>query len=516
MGEPKGLLAVPLEEMHRSLSSKGIEKVVEDEGTATCLENTHGTDEVVDSEKDEGTCLYVERKHLKRKRNIDDASHTDDKEVVERKKSFQGGKGSVENNLVRKVCHGKTKTSRVRSKAAVEASKAVDDGEESTVDEDDSSEELVAVIRGSLISVNMEKTSGNQVDSVSDVVDSNFPEKSGTRFRAEVEPSASRLCGKDVSEDVGLNVDFKKSQNHQEADREVAVGDRVGIYWEGDKRYYYGKVTRHEKGKKKPFFLEYDDGESEWVDFSKSKYRFEKKKVSDRAKVADESSSFFKSTDQALLSKIDASLPQPSARTTRRSLNTTEVDVDTRIRPALVSDGAPTTRKKRKVTKDNDSDLRNCELAEIKVGIRVAVWWPDDRRYYEGVVSKKQPEASWRPFYLEYDDGEAEWIDFRQHKFKILRVDDEEKTAGPSTGKAADPCSDPSKVWIGTRLSVWWPQEEEYFDCTVTRYRDHKRPFYLEYEDGDREWIDLTEHKFFIIESETSRQRRKGKQGRFR
>ncbi|GAX27397.1 hypothetical protein FisN_23Hh144 [Fistulifera solaris] len=504
LGESKGLTAVPLKDVQSPVSSKPIEKVPEDEGTDTCLENAHDTDELVDAGKDEATSPYVERKHLKRKRDIDDASLTDDKEVA----SLQEDKG-VENHLARKARRGK-KAPRVRSKVSVEASNAVDDGEESSVCKEDSSEESGVVIRDCLISTNTEKKSVIQVDSVSHVVSSDFPEESATKLRAEVERSASRVCGTDVSQDVCLEVDSKKSQKHQEVDREVTVGNRVGIYWEGDKRYYYGKVTRHEKGKKKPFFLEYDDGESEWVDFSKIKFRFEKKKVARRAKVVDEST-FFECTSKAQLdqSEIDTSLPQPSARTTRRSLNTTEIDEDA----ALVSDGVPTTRKKSKLTKENDSGIRDGELAEIKVGTRVAVWWPDDRRYYEGVVSKKQPDASWRPFYLEYDDGEAEWIDFRQHKFKILRVDDEEKDAGHSTGKA---CSDPSKVWIGTRLSVWWPEEEEYFDCTVTRYRDHKRPFYLEYEDGDREWIDLAEHKFFIIESETSNQRRTGKCDRSR
>jgi hypothetical protein len=515
-GESKGTIAVPLEEVQSPWYSKPIEKFLEDEGTDSYLENAHDADEIVDSGKDEATSFHVERKHLKRKRDSEDAFLVEIKEVDVRKKSSQEDKGA-DNHLARTARQGKTNTSRVRSKASVEASNAADDGKESTECKENSSEGLGVVVRDSLVSINTEKKTVNEVDSGSDVVDSTPPEKS-TKSRAKVEQSAPRLCGTDFSHDGGLEVDVKEYHEYQEADREVAVGDRVGIYWGGDKRYYYGKVTRHEKGKKKPFFLEYDDGESEWVDFSKSKYRFEKKKVADRTKVADKSTTSFDFTDKTIpgQSKADALLPQPSVRTTRRSLYTIVVDVDARLKPAVVSDGVPATRKKLKVSKDTNSDIRNSELTQIKVGTRVAVWWPDDRRYYEGVVSKKQSEASWRPFYLEYDDGEAEWIDFRQHKFKILRIDEEEKDASHSARKAADPCSDPSKVWIGTRLSVWWPQEEEYFDCTVTRYRDHKRPFYLEYEDGDREWIDLAEHKFFIIDNETSSQRRTSKRVRSR
>lgn len=305
-----------------------------------------------------------------------------------------------------------------------------------------------------------------------------------------------------------------------DGDDKVAVGVRVGIYWEGDKKYYYGKVTKHQKGKKKPFYIEYDDGDSEWVDFSKSTYRFEKKKklpVTQKGAEKSSPSIDFMVKLNIDKSKADTPLVQPPLRTTRMSMNVADsaVHIGPRRKRSILVDEAPSTKKQRKASTDSySSDLIAQEVSQIKVGTRVAVWWPDDRRYYEGVVSKKQPEASWRPFFLEYDDGEEEWIDFRQHKFKILsKAAAEERSVSPA-GKADNTTSDPSKVWIGTRLSVWWPQEEEYFDGIVTRYRDHKRSFYLEYDDGDREWIDLSEHKFFIVENGSSKGRRTGKRTR--
>jgi hypothetical protein len=57
------------------------------------------------------------------------------------------------------------------------------------------------------------------------------------------------------------------------------------------------------------------------------------------------------------------------------------------------------------------------DLAKVEIGSRVAVYWPDDDEYYEGTVTR---ERNKKPFYLEYDDGDREWIDFRQHEFRLL------------------------------------------------------------------------------------------------
>ena len=58
----------------------------------------------------------------------------------------------------------------------------------------------------------------------------------------------------------------------------IDVGTRVEVYWPDDDCYYAGVVTKRrlpKNGKeiKKPFFLIYDDNESEWIDFSRHKFR---------------------------------------------------------------------------------------------------------------------------------------------------------------------------------------------------------------------------------------------------
>mmetsp|Transcript_14209 Transcript_14209/g.27194 ORF Transcript_14209/g.27194 Transcript_14209/m.27194 type:complete len:1061 (-) Transcript_14209:126-3308(-) len=56
------------------------------------------------------------------------------------------------------------------------------------------------------------------------------------------------------------------------------------------------------------------------------------------------------------------------------------------------------------------------------------------------------------------------------------------------------------RVQIGSRVSVFWDGESAYFHATVTRERPHKKKrFYLEYDDGDCEWINLRKEKWRLL-----------------
>lgn len=57
-------------------------------------------------------------------------------------------------------------------------------------------------------------------------------------------------------------------------------------------------------------------------------------------------------------------------------------------------------------------------IAEIKIGSRVAVYRSVAGKYYEAVVTRERNEK--KPLYLKYVNGEHEWIDLREHKFRLL------------------------------------------------------------------------------------------------
>ena len=56
-----------------------------------------------------------------------------------------------------------------------------------------------------------------------------------------------------------------------------------------------------------------------------------------------------------------------------------------------------------------------------------------------------------------------------------------------------------AKVEVGSRVAVHWPTFGKYYEATVARERNKKRPFYLEYDDGHCEWTDLRQHTFRLL-----------------
>jgi hypothetical protein len=55
-------------------------------------------------------------------------------------------------------------------------------------------------------------------------------------------------------------------------------------------------------------------------------------------------------------------------------------------------------------------------------------------------------------------------------------------------------------IQIGTRLEVFWQLDNDYYPATVISQGSHPTRVFLLYdEDGDTEWIDLTEHDFKLL-----------------
>jgi len=60
---------------------------------------------------------------------------------------------------------------------------------------------------------------------------------------------------------------------------------------------------------------------------------------------------------------------------------------------------------------------------------------------------------------------------------------------------------DVSRVQVGARLSIWWPGEKDYYDATVGKVDPSKSVrFFLEYDDGDEESVNLMVRKYKRIE----------------
>ena len=67
---------------------------------------------------------------------------------------------------------------------------------------------------------------------------------------------------------------------------------------------------------------------------------------------------------------------------------------------------------------------------------------------------------------------------------------------------------DLAKVEIGsTRLALHWPDDDTFYEATVTRKRNKKDRFLMEYIGGEHEWVDLHERRFRLLAGRNVRQR---------
>jgi hypothetical protein len=187
--------------------------------------------------------------------------------------------------------------------------------------------------------------------------------------------------------------------------------------------------------------------------------------------------------------------------------------------------------RKTHVVKEGDTQMSS-DLSKIRVGSRVALWWAGDSAYYPGTVTRAG--ANNTSYYLEYDDGEKEWVDFRRHSFRLLSEngrkasnskrrpreasEDEKMSDSEDDDEGTDEGEEESEVddfvygqvdglRIGSRLSIWWSLEKKYFRGTVAKIEKSRKerartPYFIKYDDGDEEWTDLKRRYFRILEQQ--------------
>lgn len=64
------------------------------------------------------------------------------------------------------------------------------------------------------------------------------------------------------------------------------------------------------------------------------------------------------------------------------------------------------------------------ELAKIKVGARVEIWWAGGDCYYKGTVMREGIQNNC--FFVKYDDGEEAWVDFGRPAFRLVSNSDDD------------------------------------------------------------------------------------------
>jgi len=330
--------------------------------------------------------------------------------------------------------------------------------------------------------------------------------KSGATPKSTTKKTESITAGDDESGDGENSNKRKRSPEHRRressgdalAGLEITVGTRVAVYWEGDSKYYEGEVTKERKTGKKRHYLVYDDGEAaHWIDFKEHWVRVLPDRTPTKQKKA--------KTEVA-----------PGASKTKRKLHES------------ADDGSA-----KKLSRRARAAERARLLAKIKVGVRVEIWWAGDECYYKGKVIRQAHEKN--RFYVKYDDGEMEWVNFSRQAFRLLTngqgvpiengssEEEELSDEGPQISQLKPSAKVPANadfsdgdedethkysdfvygkvgdVRVGSKLSVWWPGEKRYFEGKVAKIDNSRKPYFIKYKDGDEEWTDLRRRYFRIL-----------------
>ena len=125
------------------------------------------------------------------------------------------------------------------------------------------------------------------------------------------------------------------------------------------------------------------------------------------------------------------------------------------------------------------------------MGERVAIYWPKNDEYYPGVITKVLRSGR---VYIHYDDGDEQWV--RLNKVCYLQL-----TGTATTDQRPDNPAI-STLLIGTRVSVWWQGDKQFFEGTLVERKDPRNqdPHRVQYDDGDEEWLNLAFRRFRLLD----------------
>ena len=365
--------------------------------------------------------------------------------------------------------------------------------------------------------------------------------------------------------EVNIPLNDKKSQmlsngevaSHMNGDPSlVSVGTRVKIWWPEDDAFYEATIVRMRKNDPSPFYLEFEDGEREWLDLNELKFQIladesddgmdDDEEVEDLEEPEDvhspeESEGQVSTTPKRKAALTDAQLftestvAEPVTSPKTRSATSVEAEAgdshtksrkeQNKVSSAKISRKASVERTKQKrkqsskrggtkrsLNRDSESESDEEEefvdneaqpdptedAEDVVIGSKIGIWWPDDHTYYSATVEEYRPRRL--PFRVLYDDGEEEWINL--HKQIIKFLPDSKRRRKQLTDRQIKRLV--SQLSIGTRVGIWWGGNKEYFKGTVKKIRmgDTGKPYYVVYDDGDEEWLDLASTEFYILDEE--------------
>ncbi|XP_048614122.1 sister chromatid cohesion protein PDS5 homolog E-like isoform X4 [Brassica napus] len=87
--------------------------------------------------------------------------------------------------------------------------------------------------------------------------------------------------------------------------------------------------------------------------------------------------------------------------------------------PRKESEQTAKSHHKRKRTAGEEVESHNSELGEELVGKRLKVWWPLDKKFYEGVI--KSYSSRQKKHVVSYTDGDVENLDLKKERWEMIQ-----------------------------------------------------------------------------------------------
>ena len=147
----------------------------------------------------------------------------------------------------------------------------------------------------------------------------------------------------------------------------------------------------------------------------------------------------------------------------------------------------------------------------LEVGTRITVYSSDDDQWYRGTVASapNEDDDDDNRFLIEYDDGDTAWLDKTESRWR--RSTKQDTFIKHDTLSKARKQERIKKLHVGSRISIWWPHEKEYYTGTLTRILDDdsdkkiSRPHHIFYDDGDEDLVNLLYCKFKRVPKKSDR-----------
>lgn len=138
----------------------------------------------------------------------------------------------------------------------------------------------------------------------------------------------------------------------------------------------------------------------------------------------------------------------------------------------------------------NSTALKSEKWKMVKLNMKIAVFWPDDRQYYPAAVKKESNDRT--RWLLEYDDGDTEWVNLKTEKFRFIDDDEVEDEV---------PKQDTKK-----RRRIEEEDEEEFEFVGGDEEEDDDEMEYIEEkEESDNQWLSDTDNEETLQSKKTKK-----------